>query len=259
MRKTTQIIAAIAFASVFLSTAYEAAFAQTTVPSAPYFQVRLRAGDAFENVFERTLYRDVPRRISGYATYVIKRVDGTHYDFTSSWAYYGRAGKVNDVQAAELAPDGVYYISGTARALATDSSGPFFNSWLWGKPPDRIAPGTTWTYQIPAAWELGPSGTQTVRVVSIDPANDRIVLERTGSGAGAPLSVNLHDIDGAMPSWGTTTWKGMTIVREGLIESDQITVHHELIVPKTANKPQHTVTMIEQVELGQVPYDGTLP
>jgi hypothetical protein len=259
MRRTSRITSIAASAVAFLSIQCQSGLAQSTPTPAQYFQVRLKPGDAVENIFERTLYLDAPRRISGYATYVIKHVAGNRYDLTSSWAYYGRAGKENDSQAVELAPDGLYYISGSVRVLATDSSGAFFNTWLWGTPPDQIAPGTTWTRQIPTAWELGPAGMQTARVVSVDPTNDRIVLERTGSGVGAPLDEKLHAIDGVMPSWGKTTWKGTTIVRDGLIESDQIVVHHELIVPKTAAKPQHSVTMIEQVELGQVPYDGALP
>lgn len=256
MQTFRHAVLAAATASALLTQSSPVASATTT---APYFQVTLRPGDQFENIFERTFYRAVAKRVSGYATYVITAVNGNHYEFTSSWAYYGRASGANAKQSAEIASDGLYYGDGKKRALATDSSGPMFNTWLWGTPPATLAAGTTWTYRIPQAWELGPAGTQTARVLSVDPANARIVLERTGSGVGAPLGETLPKIDGVQPTWGTSTWKGITIVRHGLIESDEVAVHHEIIVPKSATKPQHTQTMIEQIELGQVPYDGSLP
>jgi hypothetical protein len=232
---------------------------QTANAQGSYFTVQLHPGDTIENIFERTIYRGTARRTSGYALYKISNVQGDRYAYDMSWAYYGRVNKPNDPAIAELAPDGVYYTQEGQRQLSTDSSGAFFNVWLWGTPPASLAVGTTWTHRIPSAWELGPAGTQTARVISIDPADDRIVLERTGSGIGAPLGAKLPKIDGVQPTWGTTTWKGITIVRRGLIESDELAVHHEIIVPKSASAPQHTETEIEQIELGQVPYNGTLP
>jgi hypothetical protein len=254
MQSHRRFLAAVAAAAALLTLPPRAASATTT---SPYFQVTLRPGDAIENVFERTFYRTTAKRVSGYATYVITAVHGNRYNFTSSWAYYGRASGANHQSSAEIAPDGLYY--GQKRVLATDSSGAFFNMWLWGTPPASLTAGTTWTYRIPQAWELGPAGAQTARVLSVDPINARIVLERTGSGFGAPLDETLPKIDGVQPTWGKTTWKGITIVRRGLIESDEVAVHHEIILPKSAGKPQHTQAMIEQIELGQVPYDGSLP
>ena len=244
-------------AATFIALTALASRAATT--QGDYFTVRLHAGDTFENIFERTIFRGTPRRISGYETYAIQSVRGNRYDFNANWAYYGRVTKTNDPGVAELLPNGVYFTEGRNRALATDSSGPFFNVWLWGTPPASLHVGSTWTHRIPTAWELGPSGTQTARVISLDPLNDRIVLERTGSGSGAPLRPKLPLVNGVQPVWGTTTWKGITIVRRGLIESDQLAVHHEIIVPQSAKGPRHTETEIEQIELGQVPVDGTLP
>ena len=88
-----------------LLTSSPVASATTT---APYFQVTLRPGDAIENIFERTFYRTTAKRVSGYATYVITAVNGNRYDFTSSWAYYGRASGFDNKQSAEIAPDGLY-------------------------------------------------------------------------------------------------------------------------------------------------------
>jgi len=234
------------------------AAAMALAPSKPYFDVQLRPGQTVENIFERTLFRETPHRISGYAVYHISGVGRDRVDFVTSASYYGRGSVVNLKSSALLRADGLYY-GADKPTLATDSSGAFFNNWIWGKPPARLAAGTTWRYRIPAAWELGPSGVQTATVLSLDPLNDRIVLQRVGSGVGAPLGETLPKIDGVTPAWGKTTWKGVTIVRRGLIESDEVAVRHELIVPRSATKPQHVVIMIEQIELGQVPYGGGLP
>ena len=224
----------------------------------PYFSVALKPGDAFENIFERTIFYGSVRRISGFSTYTVTAVKGRHYELAQQWAYYGRAsGK--SVGGADLESTGVYFTTNGRRQLATDSSGPFFNPWIWGTPPAHIHSGTTWQYRIPSAWEVAPAGRQTVRVLSVDPTAGRVVLERSGSGYGAPLREALPKIDGVQARWGTSTWKGIAIVRHGLIESDQLVVRREFIVPAHNGKPQRAASGVEQIELGQVPITGGAP
>lgn len=222
-------------------------------------QLTLRPGDNFENIFERTIYyRNVARRISGFATYRVEAVRGTFYKLGGEYEYYGaRSGK--DDLGAYYERDGVYYLMRGKRFLGTDASGPFFSVWLWGEPPREPYAGETWIHHIPKPWELGPAGMQTVRVVSVDRANGRIVLERSGSGIGAPLGRPLPKIDGVQPYFGKVTWKGTATVRHGLIESDQLVMHADVVVPATAVKSKRIEKFVEQIELGQTPYTGSSP
>ncbi len=239
-------------AFVIATALFASGAAASKLRAANYFHVDLQAGDALDNIFERTVYRAQPRRISGFSTYVVRAVHGNRYDLQESWGYYGIAHGSN-VGSVEIAPDGLYYINAGKRSLATDASGPFFNTWLWGTPPSSVVTGTTWMHRIPGPWEAGPSGMQTARVVSIDRVNGRVVLDRFGSGVGAPLRKHLNKVGGVQPYWGRSTWKGTTIVRRGLIESDELVVHGEIVVPRSATKPQHIERVIQQIEQARFP------
>lgn len=74
-------------------------------------------------------------------------------------------------------------------AVDHDTSGAIFNRTLWGHPPKDLVAGSMWTATIAEAWELGPPGTETVRVVQLDPVSDTITLFREGHGFGR----SLHD------------------------------------------------------------------
>jgi hypothetical protein len=252
----------VAFAVIGLLSASLRASAQehvTTYASAPFFRFSVSSGDVLETIFERTAYQTAAHRVSGYAIYSITSASTGRAEYRADVEYYGIAHVIGRAGGVEQTDQGLLHKHNGKYELTTDSSALAYNSWIWGTPPEAIAPGTTWTYSIPAAWELGPSGSQTVTVLSVDPTNERVVLERKGSGSGAPLGEDLTEIDGVMPAWGTTTWKGIAIVARGVVESDEITVRHEILVPASRTSASHTVQSVEQVEFGLVPADGSAP
>jgi hypothetical protein len=242
------------YISAALAVALALALGSPRASAAPnYFHMHLRANDRFENVFSRSVSSPVRARVSaGFGTYHVRDVRGGTVDFDGTYGMYGRQSGTY-AGGMQQRSDAFYWIAGGKTREDTDASGPAFNPWIWGSPPSAIAAGTTWTVRIPKPWESGPPGTQTVRVLSIDPANDRIVLQRTGSGSGAPRDEKLTPIGGVMPSFGTSTWSGVAVVRRGLIESDALVVRRQIIVPSSKTRPRHTITEIEQVELQLVP------
>ena len=240
--------------SAALATALALAFASPRVNAAPnYFQMDLRPNDRIENVFSRSISSPIRSRlVAGFGTYRVRDVRAGTVDFDGTYGYYGRkSGRYSG--GMQQRSDAFYWLTGSKEQKDTDASGPTFNPWLWGTPPSTIQAGATWTARLPQPWEAGPPGAQTVRVLSIDPANDRIVLQRTGSGVGAPRYEKLTPINGVTPSYGTNTWSGVTVIRRGLIESDALVVRRQIIVPSTKTRPQHTFTEIEQIELQLVP------
>jgi hypothetical protein len=76
----------------------------------------------------------------------------------------------------------------TECSVATDASGVSINPLFWGAPKGHLHVGQSWQVDIAIPWELGPAGRQTVIVVSLDPANDSITLERQGEGNGDSLA-----------------------------------------------------------------------
>lgn len=85
---------------------------------------------------------------------------------------------------------------------------------------------------------MGPPGTETVRVVQLDPGSHTITLFREGHGSGRSLhdqqvkQLTITTDEGtslkvtAVP--GTTTWSGRTIVRDGIIVADTIMVERDV-------------------------------
>jgi hypothetical protein len=87
--------------------------------------------------------------------------------------------------------DGEYRDQGTSVCYSgkcsfnTNASGPFYNPTFWGSPNGELKAGQTWNVTLAKPWELGPAGSQTVTVVSIDKANGIVVLKREGEGLGS--------------------------------------------------------------------------
>ena len=113
----------------------------------------------------------------------------------------------------------------------TSTSSVLFNSLVWGDIPKDLREGSTWTATITTPWEIGPAGTETVRVIQMDRANGTIVLEREGFGQGAthndltrkpPVIPKNGQIINVTLTPGTTTWSGYTIVRHGVTVSEII-------------------------------------
>lgn len=107
----------------------------------------------------------------------------------------------------------------------------FLNSLLWGTPPAQLHMGTSWTVDIPQAWTLGPAGTQTVRVISLDPATRSITLLREGRGTGFSTKqgpdVTLMYAGTAVTARivpGLSHWTGYATIREGVVVHDELMI-----------------------------------
>jgi hypothetical protein len=114
-------------------------------------------------------------------------------------------------------------------SFTTDASGPFFNPTFWGNPQGDLKPGMSWTVEIAQPWELGPSGKQTVTVLSVDPSNGMAVLKREGQGIGS--YEGKHDgaqikRDGKQyrvaVKHGNAHWVGQAVFKHGVVVSDEL-------------------------------------
>ena len=147
-------------------------------------------------------------------------------------------------------------------AVSTDASGVSINPLFWGAPTGKLHAGQTWEVAIPIPWELGPAGKQTVRVVSIDPSNDTIALERKGEGEGDAVNQTKklplvkdkkpYDVDF---SAGKAKWSGYTTFRRGVTLSDVLLVERPVT---TTSKELGSSSGIERqyILLNFVPADS---
>jgi hypothetical protein len=106
---------------------------------------------------------------------------------------------------------------------------------LWGPPPDNIHVGQTWKVKVDQAWEIGPAGVESVKVVSLDPTNHIAILQRDGRGTGAsqdderglPITVNGKSGHASVEA-GPSHWTGQIIIRAGIVLSDEILVERNV-------------------------------
>lgn len=200
----------------------------------------LQPGDQIRDVFSRTTaihadgYEDGVRRVSGTASYKITGIANGTYDFQCSYNYDGIQSGENHGQIRDGGRTQCY--EGKC-AAATDASGAVVNPLLWGEMPANAQAGTQWQMDIVNACELGPPGKQTVTVVSVDPQNSVVILKREGSGSGATdhghKRVTLTK-DGKTYSFDSkaenTHWVGSTIIRKGIIVSDELMTERVLML-----------------------------
>ena len=111
------------------------------------------------------------------------------------------------------------------------TSAPLFNPLLWGAIPASLSKGMSWPATIDRAWEIGPAGTETVRVTALDPAAGLITLERRGQGTGlssddAAKRPVMLTISGkpvaATVTPGPSSWQGSLTVIHGKTIADEI-------------------------------------
>lgn len=131
--------------------------------------------------------------------------------------------------------DGEYRDQGTSICYSgkcsfnTNASGPFYNPTFWGSPHGELKVGQTWKVTLAKPWELGPAGTQTVTVLSVDKVNGTVVLKREGEGIGSyegsrdtatikkdgkPYTVKV--------AFGKAHWIGQAVIQHGVIVSDEL-------------------------------------
>jgi hypothetical protein len=201
---------------------------------------RVQVSQEIGNVFSRTIsfqvagYDEFVQRVSGTGIY--KTLDSTPEQivFDSIFRYDGRPASAGKTTVK----DGGRTVCWKEKCSPwTDASGVSFNPLFWGSPKGTLRAGQSWTVDIPVPWELGPAGKQTVRVVSIDPFNDSITLERKGEADGEaeneikkiPLlkDKKTYVVD-VTP--GKASWSGYTTFRRGFIMSDVLLVQRPVKV-----------------------------
>lgn len=205
-----------------------------------YFQPDLQKGSVLSNIFSRTNsykgegFDELARRISGTATYTVTAATSDDISFDLIGRYDGRP----ESRGTERIRDGGRtdcYDGKCSPSL--EASGVLYNPLLWGMPSGNLRKGMSWTVKIPQPWELGPSGEQTITVISLDPRNGMATLERKGAGSGffASDSRQVPIVkDGksyimeVVP--GRSRWIGYTTFRKGVVWSDELLVTRPVIL-----------------------------
>lgn len=203
--------------------------------SSAYFRLQLQKGETYTNVFSKAVsikgdgFEEIVSRISGSASDTVVNPNPDNPAFQNSYRYDGRPGGAGEYDVRD---GGKTFCAQDKCATDADSSGLMFNPLLWGAPPSDLKPGMTWKIKITQPWELGPAGTETVHVVSLDPANHVVMLDRWGSGSGESDSEDAHtahitvgdktDVAKIVP--GPSRWSGQTVFRHGIILSDVILI-----------------------------------
>ena len=205
-----------------------------TRPTAPALTLHPVVGDRFANVFSRTISITAPgldawvSRNSGSGVYRTVAVSGDQIRLDGQFLYDGRA---ISHSLSTLSDSGRTVCWDARCGPATDASGLAYNPWLWGTPPSGLHVGQSWHVQIPAPWELGPSGDQTVKVVAIDQRNGEATLERFGEAEGIfdqdPPVISMKSA-GKTVSFAVTPgrarWNGWARFRRGIVLSDVLLV-----------------------------------
>ncbi|WP_158754850.1 hypothetical protein [Dyella sp. S184] len=253
MNPRSRVVATVAFCTSIFCLGSSSAYAEST---AAYLSPSLKVGEHLSDVFSKAVsikgtgFNEKVDRISGSADYRVTGVTPEAFIFDEEGRYDGRPthGVTHDIKILQ---DGITNCHKGKCVVDDDTSGVTFNPLLWGNAPDGIRAGTTWTVTIPKPWEIGPAGTEQVRVVRVDPLNDVITLIRHGSGSG-PSSDDLYRQQSGTPIQittttgktidvsvipGQTTWRGYTTICKGVIVSDEIMVQrHVMLVSKGGDK-----------------------
>lgn len=232
--------------SIFISSIALAASAATastrtqSIDAAACLETKVQVSQEIGNVFSRTISFQVDgfdpfvRRVSGTGIYKVEKATPDQIVMNSSFLYDG----VPAATGETTVKDGGRTICWKANcSAATDASGVSINPLLWGTPTGKLHVGQSWEVAITVPWELGPAGKQTVTVVSIDPSNDAITLEREGEGEGdavneikkLPLVRDKKTYTVEVVA-GRAKWSGYTTFRHGLILSDVLFVERPITI-----------------------------
>ncbi|HKF53055.1 MAG TPA: hypothetical protein VKB26_12145 [Candidatus Acidoferrales bacterium] len=203
-------------------------------------ETKMEVSQEVGNVFSRTVafqvngFDPLVFRVSGTGIYKVKSVSAQEIVTDSTFLYDGRPASTGETTIK----DGGRTICWKGKcSIATDASGVSINALLWGTPKGKLHVGQSWDVVINVPWELGPAGKETVKVLSIDPANDTITLERRGEGEGESASEvkQLHLVKDKTTyvvdvSTGKAKWDGTTTFRRGVILSDELLVERTVTV-----------------------------
>ncbi len=221
-----------------LTTASDAA--EKTIDASRCLETRMQVSQEIGNVFSRTIafqingFDPLVSRVSGTGIYKVKQVTPEQIVTDATFLYDGHPASTGET----IIKDGGRTLCWKNKcSTATDASGVSINPLLWGTPKDRLHVGQSWEIRIALPWELGPPGPQTVKVISIDPLNDTITLERSGEGEGdaaneikkIPL-VKDKKTYMVEVSAGKAKWSGYTTFRRGVILSDVLLMERPVTV-----------------------------
>lgn len=225
-------------------------------PATSLLRPDLKLGEHLSDVFSKTVstrgagFVEKVDRISGTADYTVTGVTAKAFVFDEDDRYdgYPSHGPLRDIETLR---DGITNCYAGKCRINDQTSGVIFNPLLWGKALDPLRAGMSWDVTIPAPWEIGPAGTEQVRVLRVDPGNGVVTLTRSGSGEGLS-SDDLSREKSGKPTLITTTagktievsvipgkasWSGYTTIRRGVIVSDVIMVQrHVTLVSKSGDR-----------------------
>lgn len=227
-----------------------------------YFKLKLKVGDKIGNVFSRACsykgddFDEVVWRASGTCVYTVLDNDPDKPVFSGTARYDGRKEHTGKVTIINKGRTNVH--ADGQSDDNTDASGIVYNSLLWGAPPATLKAGVSWNVTMPGPWELGGPGVQKVTVIAADPKNHTITLQREGDGTGFYDSdakqvkvvkdgkTTLMDI-----TPGASHWIGITIIKDGLVFSDELVVTRPITL--SAGDVKYTADQREYILLNMMP------
>jgi hypothetical protein len=206
-----------------------------------FFRPSLQPGQVLTDFFSRTfsiegegIERSV-RRDSGTGSYTVI-ANARNGDLKFSLVY-DMEGIASGKAEGEFRDQGRTQCLLQNCGVSENASALVYDARFWGSPKATIRAGTSWEVTLPASWELGPPGRQTVTVLSVDRANKMIMLKRVGEGEGAYLGdrapVEIKK-DGksyrVSVTGGRSHWEGRTVFMSGVVISDELLVDRPIIL-----------------------------
>jgi len=227
------------------------------------FSLKLQNGEQVGNIFSRAIaywgdgFKDNVARVSGTAVYTVIDCNPEKPIFSSTYNYDG-LGKGNGKVQMTDGGSKANRPGSKESQVCSDGSGIMYNVLIFGTPPPKIYKGQSWEADISIPWELGGPGKQTIKVLQIDPENHTITIEREGTSEGffngdkRELDIKKGDsIVHVKLSPGTSHWRGYTIIKDGLIVSDELMVIRP--VKMTNGEQKFDATQREYFLLNQMP------
>jgi len=220
-----------------------AATADTAIAN-PYLTPQLHKDQVFADVFSKAVevhgegFDPYAGRYSGTEAYKVMDPDPSKPMFDTKSPAFDKA----DYHAiATLADGGQDWCEQGKCSVNRQTSGPIFNPLLWGMPTGELKVGQTWQVKVTEPWEIGPAGSETVRVVSLDTGDGIVTLERDGSGTGTsqddgrklPIMVQGKKVQATVTA-GASTWSGLTTIQRGLILNDEILIRRPVTLQTEA-------------------------
>ncbi len=215
-----------------------------TGASNPYLTLQLQKGQVYADLFSKAVevqgegFDPYVGRYSGSAAYKVLDPDPANSTFDEKYPALGKA----EVEADVIRKgDGETWCHDGKCDVDRETSGLAFNPLLWGMPAGDLKLGQTWQVQVTEPWEIGPAGSETVKVVSLDAANGIVTLEREGSGMGQsqddgrklPITVQGKKVPATVTA-GPSTWSGLTTIQRGIILNDEILIRRSVTLQTEA-------------------------